>query len=120
MREIARLSTYIRTYGNVSHPDDKFLDNDDNIIETKREAEVIKRRLLAKRKAEEDADGEGGAAAKMEERPLFGANIPFDVNFREIKVTDEEFKNIARPDPGSKFHLKNEINFEFRDEETSK
>ena len=66
------------------------------------------------------ADGEGGAAAKMEERPLFGANIPFDVNFREIKVTDEEFKNIARPDPGSKFHLKNEINFEFRDEETSK
>ena len=49
MPEFARLSTFLRAHGHVSHPNDKFLDNDDDIVEKKREAEVIKRRLLAKR-----------------------------------------------------------------------
>ena len=46
MPEFARLSTYLRVYGHVSHPDDKFLDDDEDIAEKRREAEVIKRRIL--------------------------------------------------------------------------
>ena len=51
VREIARLSSYLRTFGNVCHPDDRFLDDEeDNIIEKRREAEIIKRRLIEKRR----------------------------------------------------------------------
>ena len=106
VREIPRLSTYLRTHGNVCHPDDKFLDtcHDHDIIEKKREAEIVKRRLLAKRKAEEDGE-------TIEQNPLFGANIPFNVEFCEPRLSEEELKKFVRPNPAAKFHLKNEINF---------
>ena len=106
VREIPRLSTYLRTHGNVCHPDDKFLDtcDDHDIIEKKREAEIVKRRLLAKRKAEEDGE-------TIEQNPLFGANIPFNIEFCEPRLSEEELKKFVRPNPAVKFHLKNEINF---------
>ena len=112
--EIPRLSTYLRTHGNVSHPDDKFPDCDENndIIEKKREAEIVKRRLLAKRKAEED-----GKKAENSPKSLFGANIPFNFEFSTPRLSEEELKKFTRPNPAEKFHLKNEINFEFFEKE---
>lgn len=109
MPEFARLSTFLRAHGHVSHPNDKFLDNDDDIVEKKREAEVIKRRLLAKRKAEED-----GIIDEDDGRPLFGANIPYHNILREIKVTDEEFKHLVRRDPGQTYSLRGEIDFDYK------
>lgn len=91
MREIARLSTFVRAYGHVCHPDDKFLDDDEDIIEKKREAEILKRRILAKRKAEEE-----GKPEDYEGKSLFGDNIPFHCGLREIKHTDEEFSHLTR------------------------
>ena len=108
VREIPRLSTYLRTHGNVCHPDDKFLDtcDDHDIIEKKREAEIVKRRLLATRKAEEDG------VEKIEQNPaLFGANIQINIEFCEPRLSEEEIKKFIRPNPAAKFHLKNEINF---------
>ena len=112
--EIQRLSTYLRTHGNVCHPDDKFLDCDENndIIEKKREAEIVKRRLLAKRRAMED-----GKKDEKSPKLLFGANIPFNFEFSTPTLSEEELKKFTRPNPAEKFHLKNEINFEFFEKE---
>ena len=106
--EIPRLSTYLRTHANVCHPDDKFLDFDENndIIEKRRQAEIVKRRLYAKRKALEDG-------TLPEQKQLFGANIPFNIEFSEPRLTDEELQKFTRPDPAAKFHLKHEIQFGF-------
>ena len=114
VREIPRLSTYLRTHGNVCHPDDKFLDCDENndIIEKKREAEIVKRRLLAKRKAEEE-----GKNVEKSQKSLFGSNIPFNFEFITPRLSEEELKKFTRPNPAEKFHLKNEINFDFQEKE---
>ena len=110
MPELARLSTFLRAHGHVSHPNDKFLASDDDIGEKKRDAEIIKRRLFAKRKAEED----GIIPEDLDGRPLFGSNIPYHNIFREIKVTDEEFKHLIRRDPGQSYSLRGEIDFDYK------
>ena len=116
VREIVRLSTYLRTFGNVCHPDDKLIDDEEeNIIEKKRDAEIIRRRLLEKRrKAEENENLE-----PVEEKPLFGANIPFTIEFKEPTIPPEELAKFTRPNPAAKFHLKNQINFEYQHDQGS-
>ena len=88
--EIPRLSTYLRTHANVCHPDDKFLDFDENndIIEKRRQAEIVKRRLYAKRKALEDG------TLQAEQKQLFGANIPFNFEFSEPRLTGKSFSEV--------------------------
>lgn len=111
VREAPRLSTFVRTFANVCHPDEKYIDNDDdNIIEKKKEAEIVKRRLLAKRKAEEEnEERETGNNPR-----LFGHNIPFHVEFKEYEIPPDMVNNLkCRPNPAAKFHLKNEINFQY-------
>ena len=110
VREVARLSTFLRTFGNVCHPDEKYLDDENDILEQKREAEIIKRRLLAKRKAEED-----GRVEEIDISKLFGANIPFNVDFKEPKIPPEKLKLFTRPNSKGKFHLSNEINFQYQE-----
>jgi hypothetical protein len=104
-REVGRLSTYLRAYGHVSHPDDKHVDIEDDLIEAKRDAEIFKRRVLAKRKAEEEGKN-------VKPKTLFGANIPFRVELREPKTTDDLFKNLAKPQR-DKFLLRNQITFDY-------
>ena len=89
--EIPRLSTYLRTHANVCHPDDKFLDFDENndIIEKRRQAEIVKRRLYAKRKALEDG------TLQVEQKQLFGANIPFNIEFSEPRLTGKSFSEVS-------------------------
>ena len=108
-KEVPRLSTYLRTFGNVSHPDDKYLDDEEDVIEKKRQNEVLQRRLLAKRKAEEEGKSE------PENGFIFGKNLPFKHCLNAPKSTDEEFKLLARPDPSAKFQLKKAINFEYQE-----
>ena len=109
VREIARLSSYLRTFGNVCHPDDRFLDDEeDNIIEKRREAEIIKRRLIEKRRQEEN-----GGSKNDENLPLFGANIPFKINLDEIEISEEDMAKFSRPNPGAKFQLRSQINFNY-------
>ena len=67
---------------------------------------------LAKRKAEEEGHTE-------DDRPLFGANIPFRNPLREIKATDEEFKYLTRYDPEQNYNLRKEINFAYVESQPS-
>ena len=108
-KEVPRLSTYLRTFGNVSHPDDKYLDDEEDLIEKKRQSEILQRRLLARRKAEEEGKSEN------ENGFIFGQNLPFNHCLIPPKSTDEEFKLLARPDPSAKFHLKSAINFDYQE-----
>ena len=110
-KEVPRLSTYLRTFGNVSHPDDKYLDDEEDVIEKKRQSDIIKRRLLAKRKAEE----ENGEDSEKYEGFAFGEKLPFKHDLTPPKSTDEEFKLLARPDASAKFQLKREINFDYQE-----
>ena len=68
--------------------------------------------FLAKRKAEEEGQTE-------DDRPLFGANIPFRNPLREIKATDEEFKYLTRYDPEQNYNLRKEINFAYVESQPS-
>ena len=108
-KEVPRLSTYLRTFGNVSHPDDKYLDDEEDVIEKKRQNEVLQRRLLAKRKAEEEGKSEPANGF------IVGKKLPFNHCLNAPKSTDEEFKLLARPDPSAKFQLKKAINFEYQE-----
>ena len=89
-KEVPRLSTYLRTFGNVSHPDDKYLDDEEDVIEKKRQSDIIKRRLLAKRKAEE----ENGEDSEKYEGFAFGEKLPFKHDLTPPKSTDEELREL--------------------------
>lgn len=107
MSETPRLSTFIRAFGHVSHPDDKFLEEDE-----KKDFEILKRRILAKRKAEEERP------SQQEEKVYFGSKIPFNPLFFEPNINDDAFKCLSRPDP-SQFLLRNQINFDFKELQSS-
>ena len=52
-----------------------------------------------------------------EERQLFGSNIPLNIDFSQPRLSEEELKKFTRPDPAAKFHLKTEINFDYKEKQ---